>query len=659
GPAGLAAAVYGASVALDTVLVERFAIGGQAGTSSRIENYLGCPGGISGTDLARKAHDQARKFGAEILTAAEATSIRLEEPIRSVCLADGTEIRARAVLVATGMTVRTIDAPGFDRLDYAGVYYGATPSEANSFKGEEVAVIGGATSAGQAALMLSRTAAHVTIVVRAPALEAKMSTYLVDQIRATPNIEVLTGSQVVEALGEDHLTGMVIAREDGTRQTRPVAGLFILIGAVPHTGFLRGVVQLNEAGFVLTGPDLVTDGRPPPGWPLKRLQYMLETSVPGIFAAGDVRQGSIRRVAAAVGSGAASMTFIHEYSPRCDRDPRPPAGRRPLHATGRRRAVRPRRPRRSRRPPRRPRAFLPRRVRRPGLRSAGRGAGGAGARPARGAGRSRAGPRRPGRRDLFDPGHHPQRHGRCPLRLQAGRHRPRRSQGGDRPCRERPDGDPPRSVGADPQPGCEGRADGPVGHPGRRHRPRAQQPGGRRAPQFPGAGRDPATAGRGDDRRGARRPRPGASGGVRPGAGGGGGRRREPRRSLRPAGAGQPRTAGGRGDRPSRDRRRLEPGRRRSRRRPRPRSHRAPRGHLRHGRGAGGGGAGGGHGVRPSSRPGDRLGLRPHVQGRPGSRFLQPGGGGARPGRGPDRRAREEPVPPHPPTRRHRGGPRI
>ena len=313
GPAGLAAAVYGASEGLDTVLVERFAIGGQAGTSSRIENYLGFPGGISGTDLARKAHDQARKFGAEILTAAEATSIRLEEPIRSVCLADGTEIRARAVLVATGMTVRTIDAPGFDRLDYAGVYHGATPSEANSFKGEEVAVIGGANSAGQAALMLSRTAAHVTIVVRAPTLEAKMSTYLVDQIRATPNIEVLTGSQVVEALGEDHLTGMVIAREDGTRQTRPVAGLFILIGAVPHTGFLRGVVQLNEAGFVLTGPDLVTDGRPPPGWPLKRLQYMLETSVPGIFAAGDVRQGSIRRVAAAVGSGAASMTFIHEY----------------------------------------------------------------------------------------------------------------------------------------------------------------------------------------------------------------------------------------------------------------------------------------------------------------------------------------------------------
>ncbi|HLU52183.1 MAG TPA: FAD-dependent oxidoreductase [Acidimicrobiia bacterium] len=313
GPAGLAAAVYGASEGLDTVLVERFAVGGQAGTSSRIENYLGFPGGISGTDLARKAHDQARKFGAEILTAAEAAAIRLEEPIRSVCLSDGTEIRARAVLVATGMTVKTIDAPGFDRLNYAGVYYGATPSEANSFKGEEVAVVGGANSAGQAALLLSRTASHVAIVVRASQLEAKMSTYLVDQIRATPNIEVLTDSEVVEALGEEHLTGIVVAHRDGTRETRPVSGLFILIGAVPHTDFLAGVVQLNGAGFVLTGPDLVTDGKPPPGWPLKRLPFMLETSVPGIFAAGDVRQGSIRRVAAAVGSGAASMTFIHEY----------------------------------------------------------------------------------------------------------------------------------------------------------------------------------------------------------------------------------------------------------------------------------------------------------------------------------------------------------
>ena len=313
GPAGLAAAVYGASEGLDTVLVERFAIGGQAGTSSRIENYLGFPGGISGSELARKAYDQARKFGAEILTAAEAASIRLEEPLRAVCLADGTEIRTRAILVATGMTVKTIDAPGFDRFNYAGIYYGATPSEANSFKGEEVAIVGGANSAGQAALLLSRTAANVTLVVRASSLEAKMSTYLIDQIRATPNIEVLTNAEVVEALGENHLTGMVIAYKDGRRETRPVSGLFMLIGAVPHTEFLRGVVQLNDAGFVLTGPDLVEDGKPPPGWPLKRLPFMLETSVPGIFAAGDVRQGSIRRVAAAVGSGAASMTFIHEY----------------------------------------------------------------------------------------------------------------------------------------------------------------------------------------------------------------------------------------------------------------------------------------------------------------------------------------------------------
>ncbi|HEX2155152.1 MAG TPA: FAD-dependent oxidoreductase [Acidimicrobiia bacterium] len=314
GPAGLAAAVYGSSEGLDTVVVERWTVGGQAGTSSRIENYLGFPGGISGSELARKAHDQALRFNAEILAAAEAVAIRREEPISAVCLADGTELRARSVLVATGMTQRTIQAPGFERLTGAGVYYGATNSEISSFKGERAFVVGGANSAGQAAVKLASVAESVTIVVRASDLAAKMSAYLVDQIASTSNIHLMTDAEVVKAEGDDRLTAVVVRNNvTGEETTHPASGMFILIGAVPHTEFLKGVVELNESGFVLTGPDLVSDGKPPPGWHLKRLPYMLETSAPGIFAAGDVRNGSIRRVAAAVGSGAASVTFIHEY----------------------------------------------------------------------------------------------------------------------------------------------------------------------------------------------------------------------------------------------------------------------------------------------------------------------------------------------------------
>jgi thioredoxin reductase (NADPH) len=314
GPAGLAAAVYGSSEGLDTVVVERWAIGGQAGTSNRIENYLGFPGGISGSDLAQRAFAQARRFNAEILTAVEATGIRLEEPTRVVMLGDGTELRARSVLIATGMTIRTIDAPGFEKLRGAGVYYGATRSEAANFKGEKVLVVGGANSAGQAALMLAQHAEKVTIVVRADSLAEKMSAYLIDQIDATANIDVLTGTEIAEAAGEEHLTEVtVVDRSNGERRVLPASGMFLFIGAVPHTDFLQGLVRLNEAGFVLAGPDLVTGGAPPPGWPLKRLPYMLETSVPGIFAAGDVKHGSIRRVAAAVGAGSASLTFVHEY----------------------------------------------------------------------------------------------------------------------------------------------------------------------------------------------------------------------------------------------------------------------------------------------------------------------------------------------------------
>lgn len=314
GPAGLAAAVYASSEGLDTVLVERFAAGGQAGTSSMIENYLGFPQGVSGSDLARKALDQALKFKTEVLTAAEARSIRLEEPIRNVCLEDQTELRSRAVLITTGMNVKTIDRPGFDRLHNSGVYYGAAGSEVNSYEDEDVVVVGGANSAGQAALKLSTVARSVKMVVRGEALSAKMSAYLVDQIETTPSIQVLTASEVLEAEGDSHLTGIVVQdRKTGEKVRHSATGMFIFIGAIPHSDLVRGVVELNEAGFILTGPDLIVDGKPPPSWPLKRSPYMLETSVPGIFAAGDVRQGSIRRVAAAAGAGAASLTFIHEY----------------------------------------------------------------------------------------------------------------------------------------------------------------------------------------------------------------------------------------------------------------------------------------------------------------------------------------------------------
>lgn len=314
GPAGLAAAVYGSSEGLDTVVVERWAIGGQAGTTSKIENYLGFPMSISGAELARRAEAQARRFDSELLTAAEAVDLRVEDPTRVVVLADGTEIRSKSVLIATGMTIRTLDGPGFDELRGAGVYYGATASEASSFKGEHVFVIGGANSAGQAAIMLAGHAESVTMVVRAKSLGERMSAYLVDQVEATPNITVLTESEVVAAEGQQHLTGVrVVDRRSGEESLHSVTGLFVFIGAVPHTDFVRGVLMLNEAGFVLTGPNLLTDGKPPPGWPLKRLPFMLETNVPGVFAAGDVRHGSIRRVAAAVGAGSAALTFIHEY----------------------------------------------------------------------------------------------------------------------------------------------------------------------------------------------------------------------------------------------------------------------------------------------------------------------------------------------------------
>ena len=314
GPAGLAASVYGASEGLKVATIERQATGGQAGMSSRIENYLGFPKGISGGDLARRAAAQAQRLGAEILTTAEVNSVRVEGPARVVELSDGSELACRALVIASGMTVRHLSLPSYERLNGAGVYYGATVAEAATYRDEDVFVIGGANSAGQAAMMFSQFARSVTLVVRGEALELKMSQYLIDQINATSNIDVMCSTGVVEVRGEEKLEQILLEeRVSGAQEVRDAAALFIFVGAVPHTDFVRDVVDLNEHGFVLTGPDLITEGRPPKGWPLDRAPYLMETSVPGIFAAGDVRHGAVRRVASAVGQGSVCITFVHQY----------------------------------------------------------------------------------------------------------------------------------------------------------------------------------------------------------------------------------------------------------------------------------------------------------------------------------------------------------
>ena len=314
GPSGLAAAVYGASEGLRTAVVERRAVGGQAGTSSRIENYLGFPKGISGADLARRAEAQALRFGAEIIRVTEVTGIEVDGSMRVVRLGDGTGLRTRSVVIASGMTTRMLDVPGFDRLRGRGIHYGATMADGVAHAGERVAVVGGANSAGQAAMMFSRRSECVHLIVRASDLEARMSSYLVDQVSDTPSIQVLLETEVVEAVGDGHVEALVTKNgATGESATHPVSGVFIFVGAIPHTSFLDGTVVLNERGFVLTGPELTSRGALPADWPLERPPYLLETSIPGVFAVGDVREGSVRRVAAAVGSGSASLTFIHAY----------------------------------------------------------------------------------------------------------------------------------------------------------------------------------------------------------------------------------------------------------------------------------------------------------------------------------------------------------
>ncbi|NNC92488.1 MAG: FAD-dependent oxidoreductase [Acidimicrobiia bacterium] len=314
GPAGLAAAVYGATEGLSTVLIEKEAPGGQAGTSSRIENYLGFPTGVSGADLARRALTQAKRFGAEVLTPIAATNLRVESGYKTLELSDGTTIGCRGLIIATGVSYRHLPAEGLDRLTGAGVYYGAATTEALAAEGQHVYVVGSANSAGQGAKYFSKFAEQVSMIVRGPDLAAHMSQYLIDQIEETDNIEVIPNTHVVRAVGDDHLEAIELENvASGEKETVPASFLFIFIGAVPTHDWLASTIDCDEDGYILTGPDLLTDNQLPQGWPLPRHPYHLETSVPGIFATGDVRHGSIRRVAGAVGEGSTAIQLVHRY----------------------------------------------------------------------------------------------------------------------------------------------------------------------------------------------------------------------------------------------------------------------------------------------------------------------------------------------------------
>ncbi len=314
GPAGLGAGVYGAAEGLRTAMIEREAAGGQAGTSSRIENYLGFPNGISGADLARRASTQVQRLGVEVLLPQSVTAVRVEDLYKIVELADGTELTCRALIVCTGMATNRLRAEGVDSLTGAGVYYGASLTEAASYRDRPVYIVGGANSAGQSAMLFSKYASQVTMLVRAESLQQSMSQYLIDQIAGTDNIEVLPYTEVGSVEGGNELNKINL-RNNQTGEERAVdaAAMFIFVGARPHSDLLQGVVQLNAAGFILTGDQMDRNGGSPAPWPLKRDPFSLETSVPGIFAAGDVQNGAIKRVATAVGMGAIAVSLVHQY----------------------------------------------------------------------------------------------------------------------------------------------------------------------------------------------------------------------------------------------------------------------------------------------------------------------------------------------------------
>ncbi len=314
GPAGLAAAVYGASEGLKTIMVEREAPGGQAGLSSRIENYLGFPSGLTGADLTRRAVAQARRFGVEIVAPQEVKRLRVDGPYRYLLLSDGTEVSCHALLLATGVQWRKLDVPGIGRLQGAGVYYGGAATEAMACRGEDVYIVGGANSAGQAAMFFASYARRVVMLVRRDSLAATMSQYLVDQIQSTANIEVEYCTQLVEVHGDDRLEAIsILCVQTGETHRVPTNALFVFIGAEPRTAWLDGMVERDPRGFILTGADLMRAGKRPKGWTLERDPSLLETNIPGVFAVGDVRYGSIKRVASGVGEGSVAIQFVHQY----------------------------------------------------------------------------------------------------------------------------------------------------------------------------------------------------------------------------------------------------------------------------------------------------------------------------------------------------------
>jgi thioredoxin reductase (NADPH) len=314
GPAGLAAAVYGASEGLKTVIVEQEAPGGQAGLSSRIENYLGFPSGLSGADLARRAVAQARRFGAEILAPQQVREAHTQGPYRILTLMDGSQLSCHAMVIATGVQWRKLDVPGIDALQGAGVYYGAGSTEAISCREEDVYIVGGANSAGQAAMNFARYAKNVVMLVRGESLGATMSQYLIDDIEQTRNIRVDCGSQVVAVHGAHQLEAISVRRSRlEVTEKVPARSLFVFIGAEPCTDWLDGFVARDARGFILTGPEVMQEGKRPPGWTLDRDPFLLETNVPGVFAVGDVRHGSVKRVASSVGEGSIAIQFVHSH----------------------------------------------------------------------------------------------------------------------------------------------------------------------------------------------------------------------------------------------------------------------------------------------------------------------------------------------------------